>query len=248
MILTVDIGNTAIKAAAFDADEICSHWRFESSADAVEDAVREIVGFGPTMAGCAVCGVVPSLMQQMTGSLATALHFAPLVVTSIMKTPVTNGYANPQQLGVDRLVNAVGALKKHGAPAIIVSVGTAVTVDVLDAEKVLRGGAIWAGPQIVTRALSEGTAALSHVQLAAPSGAIGSSTEEGLRAGILYGLAGGVDRLIEEARHEIGTELPVIATGGAAHHLIGLSTFVSTVHPDLAMIGLKMIYEQTSGG
>lgn len=149
----------------------------------------------------------------------------------------------PEQVGIDRLVNAWEARRRLGAPVLVVDFGTATTVDVVDRRGAYRGGAILPGLFLSARALSEGTAKLSFVQPVRFSRAIGRSTEEAVRSGLFFGTLGAVRELVFRMRKELGAVAPVLATGGAAS-LFRSEDWFHAVDPDLTLLGIGHLAER----
>lgn len=149
----------------------------------------------------------------------------------------------PERVGDDRLAHALAARVRLGGPCIVVDMGTATTVDAVSAEGDFLGGAILPGARTCASALARTTALLPAVGLEGPVRLPGKNTEEAVRAGLLYGLAGAIDRLIEEMRASLGCEAPVIGTGGEARFLAGLSRHVREIEPALTLEGLVRAVE-----
>jgi type III pantothenate kinase len=242
MIVVVDIGNSAIKAGIFDGGELRGNWRVPSSKVGVDELRGRLAGVGPLQGAC-FCSVVPALSGEVAGVLRT-FYGEVVEVTQHTRMPMRSEYDGP--VGVDRLVNAVAAVETR-APAIVVSVGTAITVDAVSADRVFRGGAIWSGLELSARALADHTAALPRVDVRRVVDAVGTNTETAIRSGVLFGAAGGVDRLIAEMRRVVGEGARVVATGGAAELLVGVSREVVAVDRALTLKGLRIVYEFGAG-
>ena len=241
MMLIVDIGNSAIKAGVFDGSNLLRTWRLPSiTSDAAR--IADILQDYPAIASVAIGSGVPEL-TQIVSDLFRGIGLDVVVLNASSKLPISISYQPPESVGIDRLANVVGAKLLYGAPAIVVDVGTAVTVDVLNADNIFVGGAIWAGPHTVSRALGANAAALHEVEISTPTNAIGRSTVECLQSGIMHGLLGGAERLIRHTRAELGTNAPVIVTGGGADYLHELKTLVTAFEPALTLHGLRAIYE-----
>ncbi|MGI8906109.1 MAG: type III pantothenate kinase [Candidatus Sumerlaeaceae bacterium] len=244
LVLAVDIGNSSCKLAIFEGDVIAQTWRLPTAA-----LNRQIQGLLEPIQQRVSATVVGSVVSSATSVCESALQelgIAPFVVTSATRLPIRNEYATPHTVGVDRLANAVGAYVTPGAPAIVVDVGTAVTIDVLTETNGFAGGAIWAGPDLIAAALTNNTAALPQVEIQGSVNAIAKTTEEGIRAGIVFGLAGGIERLVKEVCQQLGYTPLVVATGGGARHLKGVCSVVDQFNPDLTLVGLKRIFDHNS--
>jgi type III pantothenate kinase len=146
----------------------------------------------------------------------------------------------PQSVGADRLANAVGAWCEFRTACVIVDAGTAITVDAVDAQGAFLGGAILPGIELCTRALGEHTALLPQLDLADPATAIGTNTPDAIASGVLHGLAGALDRLIDDVSEELDLSANVIATGGDAPRLSALCRVPLEPRPHLTLAGLAV--------
>jgi len=174
-------------------------------------------------------------------ALAAGLTRGPLLLARTdFPVPIATSVDHPEQVGVDRLLAALAAWGDGGGPVIVIDVGTAVTVDTVDAAGRFLGGSILPGPSLAARALRQGTASLPEVDLAAapPAGAIGRDTESAIRAGLVLGAAGAVERLVAEQRRALGGQATVVATGGGLDLLRGALGCIDDVRPDLVLEGL----------
>ncbi len=159
---------------------------------------------------------------------------------------------DPSSVGPDRIVNVVGALARHGAPCLVIDMGTATTFDVLDAGGNYLGGAIAPGIGISAEALFNRGARLARVELKPPARAVGKTTEEHLQSGIFYGAVGQIDgivrRLLEEMRTaDADRPIKVVATGGLAGPIAGFSETIQVVDPDLTLQGIRLVEERVRG-
>jgi type III pantothenate kinase len=169
----------------------------------------------------------------------------PVVVGPGIDLGITIDYRDPSEVGPDRLANAVAVHELVRGPAIVVDFGTATTFDVVTADGRYMGGAIAPGLLTSAETLFRKAALLHRVALVAPASAIGKSTEESLRSGILFGTAGQVDALVTRIVEEWGESPKVVATGGLASTVAPLSRTIDLVDPDLTLKGLAIIYERT---
>ena len=153
-------------------------------------------------------------------------------------------YDNPAEVGADRIVTALAAKTRYGAPVIVLDFGTATTFDVVGARGEYLGGAIAPGLRISADALFEKAARLSRVDLREPARVIGRNTEESVRAGLFHGYAGLVEGLVRRIRDELGTHAPVVATGGLAPVFEKALGFLDAGDPGLTLEGLRLIWER----
>lgn len=254
MLLTADIGNTNIALGLFEGDKCTHSWRLAShvrrTVDEYAVLLQEVLGLSGIALSAidkmVIGSVVPVLAETVDGALRKVTGGIPYNVTHESRMPVKNRYANPQEVGIDRLANASGGVLEYGAPLIIVDLGTAVTVDVISKDREYLGGAILAGLEMSAEALSRRTARLPMTAIAEPQAAIGRTTAESIRSGIVNGLVGAIDSLIESMWKELGYKTKVVSTGGLSEILANRSQYVRQIDPDLTLVGLKEIYRMNT--
>jgi type III pantothenate kinase len=253
MLLAVDVGNTQTHVGLFDGD-LLEHWRFHTSRTATADelavSVTAILGLRKLdlsdIDALVVSCVVPALAQEYDQLLARYLGGKGALVGPSMKTGMPIRIDNPRELGADRLVNAVAAYERFGAPCIAVDFGTAVNYDVVSGAGEYLGGVIAPGVEISLEALSQRAAALPRIRLGAPPSPIGRSTLEAIQSGVVYGYAGQVDGLVGRLREELGEEATAIATGGFASVIVPHCEQIDEVDDLLTLQGLKIIWERNA--
>ncbi len=252
MLLAIDVGNTQTHVGLFDGGQLLEHWRFSTSRTATADelavsvsailALRQsrLSDIGSLMVSC----VVPALAQEYDQLVVRYLDGRGALVGPSMKTGMPILIDNPHELGADRLVNAVAAYERIGAPCIAVDFGTAVNYDVVSGSGEYLGGVIAPGVEISLEALSARAAALPRVRLGAPPSPIGRSTIEAVQSGVVYGYAGQVDGLVARLREEMGEEATTIATGGLAEVIVPHCEQIDEVDDLLTLQGLRIIFER----
>lgn len=250
MILAVDVGNTNIVLGLFSEDQLVGRWRLSSDTRRTADEYSVLIEalISRTCPQCrtdmeiVLGSVVPVLSDTIDAALRRLFACKPFHVTYATPMPVANRYGKPNEVGVDRLADAVGASLLYGAPIVIVDAGTAVTLDVVSRDNEYLGGAILPGIEISAEALAKRTARLPRVAPHEPQHAIGRTTVESIRAGLLHGMVGAIDRLIELIWQELGYETKTVATGGLASAITSRSLHVREACEDLTLVGLREIY------
>ncbi|MCI0597001.1 MAG: type III pantothenate kinase [candidate division Zixibacteria bacterium] len=254
LLLALDIGNTATSVGVFRERGLLVSSRFPSRMElAVEECASMLVTFlekkltnNSSIERAIISSVVPRLTTVYTSAMERKFGIKPLLVSARLPVGLKIGYRKPEQLGADRLANAVAGFYLYGGPVVIVDLGTATKFEVVTKKGEYPGGAIGPGVETASLDLVRKTALLPKVVLKKPWRAVGRSTEEALQAGILLGAAGGIDRVIAEIEKELGAKVKVIATGGLAKVVAGLSKRIQKVDPDLTLKGLRIIAERVN--
>jgi len=206
--------------------------RLEELADALAGADRDV----PLL----VASVNPPALARLA-TLAPAA--AMRVAGRDFPIPLRTDVESPDRVGTDRLLGALAAHRRTGGPCVTVDVGTAITVNAVRADGVFLGGAILPGPDLMARALADGTAQLPPVDLSIDAPPIGRSTAQAIAAGVRIGAAGAVAALVAAVRHAVGPHAPVFVTGGGAARITEhLPTEWRRVVPDLVLEGLVAAY------
>ncbi len=254
VLLAVDVGNTQTVIGLFDGPRLAGHWRISSVASLTADELRVKVGgllaldvlSWRDVSELILSSVVPRLTAAWEQVAEDACGVAPLVVGPGLKTGMPIRYDNPHEVGADRIVNGVAAYDAFGGPVIVVDFGTATTIDVISDDGAYLGGAIAPGVETSAEALFTKAARLSKVDLEAPPNAIGTNTRASVQAGLLLGEAAMVDGLVRRVWSELGTETPVVATGGLAPSMAPICETITDVDVDLTLTGLRMIRDLNS--
>lgn len=256
MILVLDTGNTHIVLGVYkDGKEdavLAQHWRVSTDRDKTEDEygmiflslLRNAGLDAKDITGAIIASVVPPLTPILEKTVQKYMGRDPVVVGPGTKTGVNVRYENPKEVGPDRIAHAVAAVKKFGAPAIVIDFGTATTLDAISKEGDYLGGAIAPGVLTGLDGLLAKAARLPKIELVKPGAAIGKTTVQSMQSGIIYGFAGLADGLIRRVAKEIGGNPHVIATGGLARMVAAESETIQRVEPFLVLDGLYHIYQR----
>jgi type III pantothenate kinase len=198
--------------------------------------------------GVIVASVVPPLTSIFEKLSGRYFHQEPLLIGPDVRTGVRVRYDNPQEVGADRVVNAVAACHRYGSPVCVVDFGTATTFDAISAEGDYVGGAIAPGIGIAAEALFQRTAKLPRIDLVRPPAVIGKNTVQSMQSGMLFGYVGLVEGLVARFRAELGLEMKVVATGGLAPLIAAETGVIDAVDPWLTLEGLRLIWEMNQDG
>lgn len=250
MILTVDIGNSNIVLGGVEGERIAFEARLRTDATKTSDEycidlkmILDVYKVAPeAFEGSIIASVVPQVLNSMQTAVKKLTGKTSLVVGPGLKTGLNIKVENPSQTGADLVVGGVAALRSHKPPLIIIDMGTATTITVLDESGALIGGCIAPGVKISMEALTERTALLPGLQLDQPRKAIGRNTIDCMRSGIMMGNACMLDGMIERMEAEVGRKCTVIATGGIARYVIPMCRTPIIYDKDLLVKGLAELY------
>ena len=256
MILTIDIGNSNIVLGGVEGNDIRFEARLRTDATKTSDEycidlkmILEVYGVSKTdIEGSIIASVVPQVLNSMQTAVKKLTGKAALVVGPGLKTGLNIQIENPGQTGADLVVGAVAALREHKAPLIVVDMGTATTMMVLDKNSAFVGGCIMPGVKISLDALTDRTALLPGLQLDQPKKAIGRNTIDCMRSGIMLGAACMIDGMIQRMEEELGYETTVIATGGIAKFVVPMCRRSVIYDKDLIVKGLAALYRDNKRG
>jgi type III pantothenate kinase len=254
-LLAVDVGNTNTVLGLYDGGRLLHHWRLTTRRDATADelalSVEGLLNSSKTKARpreVIVASVVPSLKYPMRQAFRHVFGHDPLFVEPGVKTGMPILYEVPQEVGADRIVNAVAAFARVGGPCVVVDFGTATTFDVVTGKGEYAGGVIVPGIAISAEALFERAARLWRVEIRRPEQVIGKTTAGSIQSGLYFGYLSLVDGVIDRIAREMGAKPRVIATGGLAELFGGGSERIEEVDPLLTLEGLRLIHERNRGG
>ena len=250
MILAIDIGNSNIVIGGVKEEKIIFEARLRTETTKTSDQycvdlkiILDVYGVDrEEIEGTIIASVVPQVLNSMQTAVKKLTGKPCMVVGPGLKTGLNIRLENPGQTGADLVVGCVAALKEHKPPMIVVDMGTATTMVVLDETGALVGGSISPGIKISMDALTERTALLPGLQLDQPKKVIGRNTIDCMRSGIMYGAACMLDGMIDRMEEELGCKTTVIATGGISKFVLPLCKKEILYDKDLLIKGLVALY------
>lgn len=252
MLLAIDMGNTQTALGLFDGDELVRSWRMPTDRSFTADEIHvRLLGFFQmyglsldVVDAIAFAGVVPQLSREWH-AVAERIAATAVVVGPQTAAATKLRAARPEQVGADRIANAVAAERFYGAPAIVVDFGTATNIDVIDDEGYYIGGAIAPGIRISMDALTARAAKLASVPLETPEHSIGRDTVECVQVGAVVGAAAMAEGLVARIKRELGApKATVIATGGLAGVVAGSTDVFDVIDGQLTIKGICEIYRR----
>lgn len=254
MIVAVDIGNSSIVIGGIQDDGILFEARLRTDSTKTSDEycidLKMILDIHHVQLSRIEGSIIASVVPQVLNSIKTALWKltgkVSLVVGPGVKTGLNIKVENPSQTGADLVVGCVAAMRSFKPPLIVVEMDTATTMSVVNESGSFIGGCICPGVKISLDALTRRTALLPGLQLDQPKRAIGRSTVECMRSGIMYGTACMIDGMIQRLEEELGAKTTVIATGGIAQFVIPLCHANIHYEKNLILKGLAHIYRENT--
>lgn len=252
MILAIDMGNSNIVIGCIDDEK--TYFVERLSTDKSKTALEYAMGFKTVLElysidsinidGAIISSVVPPLTNVLAEAVKKIIGKLPMIVGPGLKTGLNIHMDNPRQVGSDLIVDAVAGLSEYGAPLIIIDMGTATTMSVVDKNKNYVGGTIMPGVRLSMEALASGAAQLYKISLEEPRQVIGKNTSDCMKSGIVFGNAACIDGMIDRIENELGYPAKVIATGGLSKVVIPLCRHDIIVDDTLLLKGLKIIYDK----
>ena len=254
MILAIDVGNTNIVIGCIEGEKVRFVERVSTNLSKTEleyvvefKTLFDIYGIGiEDISGSIISSVVPPLNNILRSAMEKLLHSKPLLVGPGLKTGLNILMDNPGQVGADLIVNAVAGLQYYGAPLIMIDMGTATTISVVDEKKNYIGGMIMPGVKVSLESLVNRTSQLPRISLEAPKKIIGKNTIECMKSGIIMGQAAQMDGMVERIWDEMGSKVPVVATGGLASCIIPHCKHDIICDNELTLKGLGIIYKKNT--
>ena len=259
MLLVIDIGNTNTVIGVYDEENLRARFRVATDLKSTSDQLVatlfnmfmihnfDINNINDTIISC----VVPDVLYNWQSANRKLFSKEAIIVDDTLDTGIVIDYENPKEVGADRIVDAVACFDKYGGPAIVVDMGTAITLDVITKDGRYLGGSIAPGIRIAQDGLFGKTAKLPKIELREPKSPIATTTVDSINAGIIYGYIGMIDKLIEVIVDEIDRtrgikieDINIIATGGYSELISASSKYIEVIEPDLMLDGLRIIYDR----
>lgn len=252
MLLVIDIGNTNTSLGVYDGENLIAHWRMATAnyrtADEYGVLSRQMFASSELdyrqISAVIIASVVPPLNFTFQKMSENYFGHRAIFVDNTLDFGLKIKYNPPSDVGADRIVDAVAAIEKYGAPCIVVDFGTATTFDAINSQGEYLGGVITPGITISSDALFQRAAKLPRVEIKKPERVIGSTTIGSIQSGLYYGYAGLVDGILRRMLAELGERTKVVATGGLAPLISQASELIETVDDTLTLEGLRLIYRR----
>jgi type III pantothenate kinase len=254
MLLAIDSGNTNVVFAVYNGDELRASWRAATNPKRTADEyavwLNQLMGFeglGPDdVDATIIANVVPEASFNLIGLCRRYFESEPLVVgRPNCKLGIGIDVDMPaQNVGADRIANAVAAQNRYPVPLIVVDFGTSTNFDIVDRAGNYCGGVLAPGPNLAVLALEMAAAQLPRVSIERPPTVVGRSTVPAMQSGVFWGYVGLVEGLVRRIREERGEAMGVVATGGLAPLFATEIKIIDKVDPDLTLWGLRLIHQR----
>lgn len=248
----MDVGNTNITVGAFERERLVATFRMTTKLPRTSDEygmmVRNLLvnnGISPNaIKDVVISSVVPNVMHSLTSSFIKYFDIVPLIVDARM-AGMKIETKNPEQIGADRLVDAVGAFEIYGGPVLVLDFGTATTYDLISKEGSFIAGVTSPGVRISAKALWEDAAKLPEIEIRKPESILAKETISSMQAGLVYGQIGQTEYIVTLMKKESGFEnVKVVATGGLGKMIANETDCIDTYDPNLTLQGMRIIFEK----
>lgn len=253
MLLAIDAGNTNVVFAVHDGAEWRGRWRIATDPNRTSDeyaawllTLMQFAGLRPVdVTRCVIGTVVPVALYNLRRLCRDWFAHEPLIARSILDWGFEIKVDQPQEVGADRLLNALAAHHHYRGPLIVIDFGTATTFDVVDDNGAYLGGVIAPGINLSIEALHRAAARLPRIGIGRPQSAIGRNTVSAMQSGIFWGYVGMIEGIVARIRNEADVpRMKVIATGGLAPLLGEGTTLIERIDPDITLEGLRLLAER----
>ena len=255
-ILVIDVGNTNTVLGIYHGATLRALWRLRTSREQTADEYGILIhnlfalenSSASEIKGIMIASVVPPLNSVLAEMARKYFKMDALFLGPGTRTGMAILVETPQEVGADRIANAVAAFDKYGGPCMVVDLGTAITFDCVSAKGEYLGGVIMPGVGIAAEALFERTAKLPHVEIREPDRVIGTNTVNNIQSGIFYGTVEAIDGMVDRLSAVLGKQTKVIATGGQAPLVAPASKYRPPIDSSLTLDGLRIIYYRNQPG
>lgn len=252
MLLAIDIGNTNLVIGCIQDDQILFKARIATdrlrTSDQYGVEIKNMLeAYGVRIQNiddCIISSVVPPVFNSVRTGVIKIIGKQPMVVGPGLKTGLNIQVDVPSQVGSDRIVIAVAALAEYKAPLVLMDLGTATTMEVVEPDNVYLGGVIFPGVKVSLEALTSRAAQLPAISLDRPKQVVGKNTVDCMRSGMMFGTAAMIDGLVDRIEEELGHPSTLIATGGMAQFVTPLCRHEIILEKDLLLKGLNIIYKK----
>lgn len=253
MILTLDVGNTNMTGGVFKDEEIIASFRITTKMPRTSDEYGMLLCNllernkikTDEIKDAIICSVVPNVMHSLASAMIKYLDIKPIIVGAQLETGLRIALPNPQQVGADRIVDAVAAYELYGGPVLVMDFGTATTYDLVDGTGAFVGGITAPGIRTAGEALWKDAAKLPEIEIAKPQKVVGIDTITSMQSGLVYGQIGQTDYLVKKVKEETGlADLKVVATGGLGRIIAESTDSIDIYDPNLTLKGIYLVYKK----
>ena len=253
MILTLDVGNTNMTGGIFEGEEIKATFRITTKMPRTSDEYGMLLcnllqqnKINPSdIKDAIICSVVPNVMHSLASAMIKYLDIKPIIVGADLKTGLKIAVPNPQQVGADRIVDAVAAYEIYGGPVLVMDFGTATTYDLVDESGAFIGGITAPGIRTAGKALWQDAAKLPEIEIVKPEKIVGVDTITSMQSGLVYGQIGQTEYIVRKVKEETGLDnLKVVATGGLGRIIAEETDCIDFYDANLTLKGIYMVYKK----
>lgn len=253
MILTLDVGNTNMTGGVFKGEKIIATFRITTKMPRTSDEYGMLLcnlleqnKINPSdIKDAIICSVVPNVMHSLASAMIKYLDIKPIIVGADLKTGLRIAVPNPQQVGADRIVDAVAAYEIYGGPILVMDFGTATTYDLVDESGAFIGGITAPGIRTAGKALWEDAAKLPEIEIVKPEKIVGVDTITSMQSGLVYGQIGQTEYIVKKVKEETGlNNLKVVATGGLGRIIAEATDCIDFYDANLTLKGIYLVYKK----
>ena len=253
MILTLDVGNTNMTGGVFKGEDIVATFRITTKMPRTSDEYGMLLcnlleqnKINPDeIKDAIICSVVPNVMHSLASAMIKYLDIKPIIVGADLKTGLRIAVPNPQQVGADRIVDAVAAYEIYGGPVLVMDFGTATTYDLVDETGAFIGGITAPGIRTAGQALWQDAAKLPEIEIVKPEKIVGVDTITSMQSGLVYGQIGQTEYIVKKVKEETGLDnLKVVATGGLGRIIAEETDSIDFYDANLTLKGIYLVYKK----